>query len=867
MQENNIFPFLWMRGESEEVIRTEMEKISESNIRAVCLEARPHPDFAGEGWWHDVDIVLDEAKKRGMKIWILDDAHFPTGQANGLLPEKYPERARRYLYTQFVETTGPLPCAQVDVELLTKKQFTWMDFGKPQVKPVLDEKRVLSVTAYRVIEGDVLSEEGTDLTGKVKDGILTWDVPEGTWQIFVNFMTTDFGARPEYINYIDEDSVRLLIESVYEAHYKHYKDEFGKTILGFFSDEPGFYNTDDLKMDDKIGEKMMPLPWCGELEKKMETVCGAGWKQKIPYLWYKDEGGKCAALRFHYMDCVSRLYEKNFSRQIGEWCRSHGVQYIGHVIEDNGQHTRLGCGAGHYFRAMAGQDMAGIDNIGNQIVPGNPDSTRHNPSGAGDSQFFHFGLAKLGASEAWIDPKKKGRLMCENFGAYGWGLGIKNMKWLVDYLVAQGVNRFVPHAFSMADYPDDDCPPHYYARGNNPQFPFFGELMKYTDRLCSIFSGGQNVPQAAVLYEAEGDWAGKAMRSYAPGRKLQEHQIDYEILPADVFEDVEYYGTRVEDGNLVVNGRVMKVLIIPEMEYLSEKVFRFLSANPDLTTVFINSRPKEVIGAGEAREIGLLQRYPVISLEELAGWLKQKGVSDVIPEKECRNLVVYHYKKEQDIYFFFNTSLSAEIRERVTLPASGTYGEYRALEDTWYEVPRNGNSFELLLKPYESMILVVDPERNLRKKPGGNIVDETDISSGWELTLYETGKSGEGEKEELNTLLPVSERHRDFSGIMEYRKQVSLKKEHCRIVLEPQYVYECMEVIVNGEDVGKKICPPYAADITDAVRDGENEIVIRVVNTLIRNANTKPGIFGPERAVLEPSGMFGHILLIKKTEN
>ena len=62
--------------------------------------------------------------------------------------------------------------------------------------------------------------------------------------------------------------MRVLIESVYEAHYKHYKEEFGKTILGFFSDEPGFYNTDDLKMDDKIGEKMMPLPWCGELERK-----------------------------------------------------------------------------------------------------------------------------------------------------------------------------------------------------------------------------------------------------------------------------------------------------------------------------------------------------------------------------------------------------------------------------------------------------------------------------------------------------------------------------------------------------------------------------------------------------------------------
>ena len=151
MQENNIVPFLWMRGESEEVIRTEMEKISESNIRAVCLEARPHPDFAGEGWWHDVDIVLDEAKKRGMKIWILDDAHFPTGQANGLLPEKYPERARRYLYTQFVETTGPLPCAQVDVELLTKIGFHALRKRICRLKP---DNRHPSPLAQRLFHQD-----------------------------------------------------------------------------------------------------------------------------------------------------------------------------------------------------------------------------------------------------------------------------------------------------------------------------------------------------------------------------------------------------------------------------------------------------------------------------------------------------------------------------------------------------------------------------------------------------------------------------------------------------------------------------------------------------------------------------------------
>ena len=92
MENNYILPFLWMRGEEEAVLREEMEKIYECGIRAVCLEARPHDDFCGPGWWHDMDIILDEAKKKGMKLWILDDTHFPTGYANGLIEKKYPER-------------------------------------------------------------------------------------------------------------------------------------------------------------------------------------------------------------------------------------------------------------------------------------------------------------------------------------------------------------------------------------------------------------------------------------------------------------------------------------------------------------------------------------------------------------------------------------------------------------------------------------------------------------------------------------------------------------------------------------------------------------------------------------------------------
>lgn len=67
--ENYILPFLWMKGEEQAIIRTEIEKIHECGIRAICVEARPHPEFGNEGWWKDLGVVIEEAERFGMKVW------------------------------------------------------------------------------------------------------------------------------------------------------------------------------------------------------------------------------------------------------------------------------------------------------------------------------------------------------------------------------------------------------------------------------------------------------------------------------------------------------------------------------------------------------------------------------------------------------------------------------------------------------------------------------------------------------------------------------------------------------------------------------------------------------------------------------
>lgn len=47
---NHFLPFMWVHGESEETYRRMVNVIYNSNIREICVEARPHKEFAKDQW-------------------------------------------------------------------------------------------------------------------------------------------------------------------------------------------------------------------------------------------------------------------------------------------------------------------------------------------------------------------------------------------------------------------------------------------------------------------------------------------------------------------------------------------------------------------------------------------------------------------------------------------------------------------------------------------------------------------------------------------------------------------------------------------------------------------------------------------------
>ncbi len=236
-------------------------------------------------------------------------------------------------------------------------------------------------------------------------------------------------------------------------------------------------------------------------------------REGLVRLWFDVSPETDSLFRYQYMNLVTDLYKKNFSMQLGQWCRAHNVEYIGHILEDNNSSSRLGPSAGHYFRAMAGQDMAGIDIVTSQVMPGrtHTHTTHASVNTYSDGEFYHYALAKLASSDAHLEPAKKGRAMCELFGNYGWSEGLEMMKWLTDFMLIRGINIFVPHAFSAKDFPDPDCPPHFYAHGHNLQAPYMKYLFTYMNRMAHILNGGRSCSQVGILYHGEAEWAGDAM--------------------------------------------------------------------------------------------------------------------------------------------------------------------------------------------------------------------------------------------------------------------------------------------------------------------------------------------------------------------
>ncbi len=832
--EHYLYPFFWQHGESKEVLKEYIDKMLEQGIYNMCIESRPHPDFLEAGWWQTMDDLVDMAKANHMKIWILDDAKFPTGYANGKVPD---ELKKRYLAYRRFDIAASASQVEINLSQFVDMREVMKDQRHQQdqfFKAILVENDITNPTAFHE---DTLK----DVSDCYKNQTLSLHLEKKHYSLFIIYITLcGEEATQEYLDPMRQEATQILINEVYEKHYQHYKDEFQKTIVGFFSDEPRFGNIKGTTAS--IGRENMPLPWNQEVYQLLKQTYHFS-DEKLLYL-FVGECEQAYRLRFEYMNIVTQLYSQNFSQYIGVWCQEKGIHYVGHTIEDNNAHARLGYGTGHYFRGIAGQSMAGIDIIGGQVIPGMDYHHDAFSTGGSDGEFYHYALVKMGASAAKLDPRKNGTLMCEAFGAYGWIEGLKMMKWITDHMVSHGVNLIVPHAFDPAAFPDWDCPPHFYAHGNNPQYSYFHKWSTYADHLCHLLSGGFHDCEVGVLYHAFAEWSGNYMLMQKVLKELSSYQIGNDIISED-----DLMNAVIENDHYIIHNYQYKVLVIPYAQRLPEDLLeKIQELSSHVRILFIDQLP----------DVHHLGKCEVIPLASIGPTLKH--YQDVDVSSYQKHLVTYKYKQEDGIVYMFNNEDIHHCIDTEIVMKEENLMIYDAYKNQTYQLESQkrskGLQFHLHLEPYQSLILVTGKSENRRYQKGHLIseINEANVSLKW----YNENKYYMQTHRKIDDTL--AQDYPYFSGHIKYEFDIDGEKQD--ILLELEEAYELIEVIVNGKSVETFIAPPYVCDLSAMIERGHNHIEIIATNNLSRNQRDSFSSY----LALEPLGITKPIKLYQKEE-
>ena len=334
-----------------------------------------------------------------------------------------------------------------------------------------------------------------------------------------------------------KDCVDWFIQTVYQPHYDHFPADFGKTIRGFFYDEPETRGDWGTALNGILAERKVD------------------WKKAYAAYKFELTGEEQTAARYQYLDAFAEAWGRTMYGGMTDWCHAHGVKSMGHFMEHGGlYHNRDFC-AGNMMSLQSHSDMGAIDAVFTQFAIGQK-STKFDPP--------CWQTPKIASSISHVFGKPDDVAMVEIFGARGQDLAYSEMKWWADHMQVSGVNFLIPHSFNPRAPNDTDCPPYFYMDEYEPRWPLYRIFAVYTSRLSLMLTGGRHVCPVALLFAGQSIQVGRAVTPEDLTTALQDAQLDCDWLPYEVFEQ----GSRVAGKELQLYAERYRVLVVPPVEVI-----------------------------------------------------------------------------------------------------------------------------------------------------------------------------------------------------------------------------------------------------------------------------------------------------------
>ena len=654
-------PFYFLNDDidREELIK-QLDFMQEHTIKSFFLHVRE--GITGQAWgtnlfFSHVRFIVEEAKNRGINVWLYDEDSYPSGQCGGQIVIDRPElQARSLKIIKKQAKKGEIVREVLGrVRGLIAYAVTKVN-GKEKVRKIADCFGTVRRNWFRT---KWYSPYFDDFMGEVRypherattyyaEVMFEAEMKEDC-DLYIAYLAPTISGTKffQYADCLNKQTTEEYTKRILEKYKRSVGDYFGKEIQGMFIDEP------------TLGGD---LAFTGELYSYIKD----NYKLELFDHLYKlssDYEGDKGEFRKVYFRAVGELFIKNFLTPVKEWLKNNKLKLVGHFGGEENL-TFQAKGQNIYRQSMI-MDIPGFD-----ILTTNLGDIDH-PS------------LLLGANLVCSANKHQGRdqVLSECFGCTPFNFGYDGQKRTADWLFSLGINWLVPHAFhyGYSAYQRGDAGKSFFFQ--DPQFNEYERFAEYAGRVCKILSRYQRDNEVLLIYPdgalAEETSTGTGThkiheltkRTMTAVKNLYARHVQWDVADTKAVLDAT-----VKEGKLLIGTASYSKVIIVSGGNKEKTIYEFLKKKGVDCAVF----------DGE-------------NLSVIPEGIKTTGKTERI------QIYKKHNGKEQ-LLFLFNNSFKYE---KFKLEVSGDGYIYDAEEDLSYSLATVDGFVEIALQPFDSKIIVV----------------------------------------------------------------------------------------------------------------------------------------------------------------
>ena len=662
--------YVWNTTITREQIDRTIADLKDKGFGGVFVHPRPGliTEYLSDEWFDLFRYTLDKGKEHGINTWIYDENSYPSGFAGGHVPALMPE--------SYNQGQG----------LQLRKFETLPDTAARYFICLKEENGIF-----------------TDITANVQE-------EAGKKGAYYLFSKTYERKSPWYggFSYVDllyPGVTQKFIDLTLPGYERVAGDEFGKSMPGWFTDEPNIQPPGGIR-------------WTPDLFDIFQNKWGYDLKTALPSLF--EEAGDWKQVRHNYTQTLLQLFIYRWAKPCFEYCEAKNLLFTGHYWEHGWPDVAHG---GDNMAMYAWHQMPAIDMLFNQFDEESP-----------QAQFGNIRAVKELSSVA--NQMGYRRTLSETYGGAGWEETFRDFKRLGDWEYVLGVNFMNQHLshLSISGARKGDYPPVF--TDHSPWWPYYKPINMHFARLSMALSAGEQINDILILEPTTSIWMyyayrnsnnkfrdiGKTFQNFVT--VLEKAQVEYDLGSENIIKDQG----RVNRKKFVVNKRSYSTVVLPPMmENLDAPTWKLLKKFIDNGgTVLAFSVPNHLDGKlNTDMEKYFSEKPNVKRINGLtADVIQEDFASADIRFTELKGGNPFHHRRmmaDGQVLFLVNSSLDEPAKGTVSLLGKDVI-ELNTITGEMFDYPETANGEYILvdfdLPPAGSLLLYVFyKQQNRFEKP------------------------------------------------------------------------------------------------------------------------------------------------------